>query len=224
MSKADVALHCGDLEQPENHDLSPSETGDEEEQESEREEHLEVMNIMMGKLAREADVTLASTRPGDWAFPYGRDEDRYNLPGETAEGTTSISENPIPGFPSVGIVMTHKPPRGILDGCADGQQMGCGDLIRAVGRARPRMHCFGHIHEGYGAEILTWRETSGVGSIAVDEKRSRVNEYPMSSGSSKMEIDFGKETLMVNAAIINEQNQPTNDPWKYDLDLETGRA
>ncbi|KAJ5041718.1 uncharacterized protein L3040_005288 [Drepanopeziza brunnea f. sp. 'multigermtubi'] len=79
-------------------------------------------------------------------------------------------------------------------------------------------------HEGYGAEIVTWRETGGVESIAVDEKRPRVNGYPMCSSSSKVEIDFGKETLMVNAAIMNEKNQPTNDPWIYDLDLETGRA
>ncbi|MCJ1307899.1 hypothetical protein MMC25_001547 [Agyrium rufum] len=29
---------------------------------------------------------------------------------------------------------------------------------RAVAKAQPRIHCFGHIHEGWGAKLATWRD------------------------------------------------------------------
>ena len=46
---------------------------------------------------------------------------------------------------------------GIMD-CTDSKQRaGCSDLFGAVARARPRLHCFGHIHEGWGAKMVTWR-------------------------------------------------------------------
>ena len=32
-------------------------------------------------------------------------------------------------------------------------------------------------------------------------------------------IEFGKETLMVNAAIMKGHNRPVNAPWLFDLDL-----
>jgi Icc-related predicted phosphoesterase len=40
---------------------------------------------------------------------------------------------------------------------ADKQRAGCGDLFAAVARARPRVHCFGHFHEGWGAKKVAWR-------------------------------------------------------------------
>ncbi|CZS93169.1 related to metallophosphoesterase domain-containing protein 2 [Rhynchosporium agropyri] len=269
--KVDVVLHCGDLTQvggiseykrslrmlgqieaelklviAGNHDLSLDpeywQTLEEDEQDSEREEHLEAMQIMTGKLAMDAGVTYLEEgthtfklqngakfriyaspyqpKFGDWAFPYERNEDRYNLAGQSAPGTTSISRNPIPSFPSIAIMMTHGPPRGILDECVDGH-IGCDNLLRAVKRARPKMYCFGHIHEGYGAKLVTWRETES-GSTRANNGKPQVNKYPISS-SSKVGIDFGTETLMVNAAIMNEKNQPANDPWIFDLDLESDR-
>lgn len=32
------------------------------------------------------------------------------------------------------------------------------NLFGAIARARPRLHCFGHIHDGWGAKMVTWRE------------------------------------------------------------------
>lgn len=266
--KVDVVLHCGDLTQvgglseikrslqmlgqieaqlklviAGNHDLSLDpkywQTREEEEQDSEREEHQEAMEIMTGKLAANAGVTYLNEgthtftlrngakftmyaspyQPqfGDWAFPYERKEDRFNLPGQTAEGTTSISENPIPSFPAIDIMMTHGPPRGVLDECADGHTE-CDNLLRAAGRARPKMYCFGHIHEGYGAEIVTWKE----GEAPARETKPQENRSP-SSSSAEEATGFGKETIMVNAAIMNRQNQPPNDPWIFDLQLDIDR-
>jgi Icc-related predicted phosphoesterase len=48
------------------------------------------------------------------------------------------------------VLITHGPPFGILDWTARGERVGCEDLLEAVRRVKPRLHVFGHIHEGYG--------------------------------------------------------------------------
>ena len=57
----------------------------------------------------------------------------------------------------VDVAITHGPPKGILDRTEEGQRAGCPDLFTAVSKSRPRLHCFGHIHEGWGAKLVTWR-------------------------------------------------------------------
>ena len=48
--------------------------------------------------------------------------------------------------------MTHGPPLGRGDGSVLGTRAGCLDLLNEVqNRVKPQFHCFGHIHEGYGA-------------------------------------------------------------------------
>ncbi|MCB9733701.1 MAG: metallophosphatase domain-containing protein [Deltaproteobacteria bacterium] len=49
------------------------------------------------------------------------------------------------------VLVTHGPPSGHGDRCFDGRRVGCEALLAAVrDRVRPRLHVFGHIHEGYG--------------------------------------------------------------------------
>jgi Icc-related predicted phosphoesterase len=48
------------------------------------------------------------------------------------------------------VLVTHGPPRGILDRTIVGDEVGCDDLRDAVARVRPRVHVFGHIHEARG--------------------------------------------------------------------------
>jgi predicted phosphodiesterase len=48
------------------------------------------------------------------------------------------------------VLITHGPPHGILDQIHDFQHAGCEELLAAVERLRPRVHIFGHIHEGAG--------------------------------------------------------------------------
>jgi Icc-related predicted phosphoesterase len=52
--------------------------------------------------------------------------------------------------PGIDILITHTPPYGIGDRTTRGDLVGCRDLLEAVRRLRPRIHVFGHIHEGYG--------------------------------------------------------------------------
>jgi predicted phosphohydrolase len=54
----------------------------------------------------------------------------------------------------VDILLTHGPAAGHGDavdrGRNAGQRVGCADLLDALRRVRPKVHVFGHIHEGYG--------------------------------------------------------------------------
>lgn len=59
----------------------------------------------------------------------------------------------------VDVVVTHGPPKGIMDYTYGRERAGCSNLFAAVARARPQLHCFGHIHEGWGAKLVTWRHT-----------------------------------------------------------------
>jgi hypothetical protein len=52
------------------------------------------------------------------------------------------------------IVITHDPTTGIMDFTDARERAGCPYLFRAIARARPEIHCFGHIHEGWGAKLV----------------------------------------------------------------------
>lgn len=55
------------------------------------------------------------------------------------------------------ILITHGPPKGVLDGLFDGTHVGCQHLLEAVQhRVKPRVHLFGHIHEGYGKKYFMY--------------------------------------------------------------------
>lgn len=72
----------------------------------------------------------------DWAFqprPGGSLRDKWRL---------------VPT--GVDVLVTHGPPRGIGDRTARGDAAGCPELSQELERVRPRVHLFGHIHEGYG--------------------------------------------------------------------------
>lgn len=72
----------------------------------------------------------------DWAF---------NLPrGEPLAKKWAL----IPA--GVDVLITHGPPRGHGDYTFQSVKAGCADLLKAVGRARPRYHLCGHIHEAAG--------------------------------------------------------------------------
>lgn len=50
------------------------------------------------------------------------------------------------------VLITHGPPHRILDLTRHGKNVGCEELADALHkRLRPKVHVFGHIHEGYGS-------------------------------------------------------------------------
>lgn len=73
-------------------------------------------------------------RHGNWAFQYPRDQDvwRSKIPADTD------------------ILITHGPPKGHLDA----GHLGCKHLLEEIWRKKPKLHVFGHVHDGYGKEWI----------------------------------------------------------------------
>jgi len=46
------------------------------------------------------------------------------------------------------VLITHAPPHGICDRTVGNMNVGCAKLGRVVEIKQPRLHVFGHIHEG----------------------------------------------------------------------------
>lgn len=165
----------------------------------------------------------------------------------------------------VDVAMTHGPPYGVLDEAGISRRWGqpnhagCDYLFKAVADARPRIHCFGHIHEGWGAFRGTWlardapgysvplptkecvmdEATSGpiqtldglrpifsadtMGTSA--EARQRLAElseqrgYHLDLTDGSTHVEQGRQTLFLNAAIMDIRYRPSQLPWIIDLDL-----
>lgn len=47
-------------------------------------------------------------------------------------------------------LITHGPPKNILDRTREGDRPGCFDLLERIKDIKPKVHAFGHIHESYG--------------------------------------------------------------------------
>lgn len=53
------------------------------------------------------------------------------------------------------VVITHGPPRGILDWTPHGNEhCGCDDLLTTLNRLKPRLSVFGHVHASYGTKTV----------------------------------------------------------------------
>jgi len=59
----------------------------------------------------------------------------------------------------VDILITHQPPLNVLDVNHNGKNMGSTSLLDTVKEKRPKLHLFGHNHEGHGAAEYT--DTNG---------------------------------------------------------------
>lgn len=66
------------------------------------------------------------------------------------------------------VVVTHGPPRGIGDQLANGEAVGCADLLDVVNLLRPKVHVFGHIHGGHG--LTRGEHTVFVNASVCDEQ------------------------------------------------------
>ncbi|MBF0198101.1 MAG: metallophosphoesterase [Planctomycetes bacterium] len=73
----------------------------------------------------------------DWAFNLARGEAIRKVWNQIPENTD--------------ILITHGPPHGVLDQNQNGECCGCEELLGRAHDIRPRLHLFGHIHEGYGS-------------------------------------------------------------------------
>lgn len=82
------------------------------------------------------------------------------------------------------ILVTHGPPFGILDQVKYSSRgnkdkfAGCEELRSAIERIQPRLHVFGHVHEGHGRLTLkcTPRDVLCVNASIMDENYNPVNK------------------------------------------------
>lgn len=176
---------------------------------------------------------------GRWGFQYDPDNE-----GEVAQHfaivpPTGTSSGPDPTSNDIDVVMTHGPPFGVLDVTRTGEKVGCASLLNAVARARPKVHCFGHIHESAGAALVQWGEDDDADGAAAgaelvttvangsqrDEQSGGIRPLNLCAGgggsglSDSIEFEAGKQTLFVNAAIMTVGYKPLQSPWLVDLDL-----
>ena len=73
---------------------------------------------------------------GGWAFGFERGEPIREVWGEIPQDTD--------------VLITHGPPFGYGDKLDIGERVGCKDLLKELDRVKPKVHVYGHIHEGYG--------------------------------------------------------------------------
>jgi hypothetical protein len=95
------------------------------------------------------------------------------------------------------------------------------------------MHCFGHIHEAWGACRKRWDvdTTTSNNNKDGEEPQGEGQTHAIDPGSydglvdrmgayvDATDLEYGKETLFVNASIMNLQYRPLNAPWVVDLEL-----
>ncbi len=102
----------------------------------------------------------------NWAFNRERGE-------EIDEHWQMIPDN-------TDILLTHGPPMGVGDlvktrgSVNNGTRVGCDDLRSRLLEIQPKLHIFGHIHEGYGTDNLG--NTKCVNASVVDQHYRQVND------------------------------------------------
>lgn len=127
---------------------------------------------------------------GEWGFQYSNMHN-FNIP----KGTD--------------IVITHGPPRGIMDMTADKKRIGCPQLFAAIAKSQPRIHCFGHVHNGWGAKLVTWRPIISDNPSHfsdIDNEKSSVIETLSSLKKSEFESAEERQRRNENVRHWKKQN------------------
>jgi Icc-related predicted phosphoesterase len=133
--------------------------------------------------------TPSTISSDEWGFQYSGSHS-FSIDGETD------------------IVITHGPPHGMMDMSVERKRVGCPQLFAAVAKAQPKIHCFGHVHEGWGAKLVTWRSqiSSNPSHFTdIDNDRSMIIETLLSMNGSRFESPDEKRTREAKVAEKNLQ-------------------
>ncbi len=95
------------------------------------------------------------------------------------------------------IVVTHTPAKYHRDNCSSrGDAVGCETLRMALWRVRPLLFVCGHIHEGYGVEVVTWdlSSTPSPSHVRYKEQSIRYWNDPHPDSKKQFKIDLSTAT------------------------------
>ena len=87
---------------------------------------------------------VPTTPFGSWSYDFTEDEAR----------------NLLFGCPSNGILISHSPPKGLVDLASDGKNWGSEAVLETIRSKRPKMVVCGHIHH-------SWRKSANAGGTVV---------------------------------------------------------
>ena len=113
----------------------------------------------------------------DWAFNKRRNKDSSIIDnGARCNGSHSWIKPHWDAIPeSTDVLITHGPPKGILDvSIYNGFECGCNDLRNRVEEVKPKYHIFGHIHNWHGTKKLD--EVTYVNASICTEQYNPTNE------------------------------------------------
>ncbi|TIB88311.1 Metallo-dependent phosphatase [Wallemia mellicola] len=110
----------------------------------------------------------------------------------TAKETLRIVNN----FPPMDVLITHGPPRDILDKTKTNLNVGCVELTEALHRLKPILHVYGHIHESRGYKVVEYDDNTF--TIHVNAANSTISRF-------YNEIDDGSDEL--DAVIVDISNE-----------------
>lgn len=94
-----------------------------------------------------------------WAFGVERGEEIRRVWDQIPEDTD--------------VLITHCPPYGYGDKLENDVRVGCKDLLATIKRIEPKVHIYGHIHNGYGT--YEFNSTKLINSASCDEHYQLVN-------------------------------------------------
>ncbi|KAL6712412.1 hypothetical protein ACN47E_000289 [Coniothyrium glycines] len=167
---------------------------------------------------------------GSSAFQYPSGEDRFNPVSITPSWAKNVGTTNSIIPQDTDIIITHGPPKYILDTTADGRSAGCEHLRRAVERVKPKLLCFGHVHAGYGAQRIEYGEHAGSTADSdtilplakewVGKNQAKKKGFASLPPGSKEDFSRGNQTMCVNAAMESEKGILENAPWLVELDLD----
>eukprot|EP00092_Neocalanus_flemingeri_P029452 GFUD01031982.1.p1 GENE.GFUD01031982.1~~GFUD01031982.1.p1 ORF type:complete len:284 (-),score=86.63 GFUD01031982.1:85-936(-) len=110
-----------------------------------------------------------------WGSPWTR---LYGKEGKAFQVSTAELKQKWALIPKdTTLLITHGPPLGICDMNLAKVQAGCPELLAMVKEIQPRIHLFGHIHEGYGT--LATDQTLFINAASIDKITHKLTNEPV---------------------------------------------
>lgn len=135
---------------------------------------------------------------GIWAFQYDAGQHEFRIPDD------------------VDVVMTHGPPHRVLDEARlSNSNAGCPELFKAIALARPKIHCFGHIHEAWGGYLARWKGDAG-------QRQSRLSRIlSLGRGGKENPLESAiepSESALINLGMLMPYSDDTEEVRKEKIE------